>query len=205
MSVDPESVFPASEVPSTSSTSTAKPKKTKIGDLNTALQGHGIRPQKVGDRVAKVKLLKTIAEREKDHPVNTEFDFGNLEKELEKKRVIFEQDENLWKGIGALKSKHVPKDFNLETVTKFLRESKVKGVWINGEEIDVSTVKPVVSGIIMYYSHKTIDCKFMVKDGKLLVIAVMDASMGKDRRYVSNFYYQSGMNQMFYSSKRSLE
>ena len=55
MSVDPESVFPASEVPSTSSTSTAKPKKTKIGDLNIALKGHGIRPQKVGDRVAKVK------------------------------------------------------------------------------------------------------------------------------------------------------
>ena len=188
MSVEPESALPASEVPSTSST--ANPKKTKIGDLNIALQGHGIRPQKVGDRVAKVKLLKTIDERERDHPVKTDFDFGNLEKELEEKRIIFEQDENLWKGIGALKSKHVPKDFNLETITKFLRESKVKGVRINGEEIDVSTVKPVVSGIIMYYSHKTIDCKFMVKDGKLLVIAVMDSSMGKDRRYVSNFYHQ---------------
>ena len=115
-------------------------------------QGHGIRPQKVGDRVAKVKLLKTLAEREKDHPVKTVFDFGNLQKELEEKRIIFEQDEELWKGIAALKSKHVPKDFNLETITNFLRQSKVKGVRINGEEINVSTVKPVVSGIIMTIS-----------------------------------------------------
>ena len=139
--------------------------------------------------VTELQRLKTLAEREKDHPVKTDFDFGNLEKELEEKRIIFEQDENLWKGIGALKSKHVPKDFNFETITKFLRESKVKGVRINGEQIDVSTVKPVVSGIIMYYSHKTIDCKYKVKDGKLLVIAVMDASMGKDRRYVALFFY----------------
>ena len=138
--------------------------------------------------VTELQRLKTLAEREKDHPVKTDFDFGNLEKELEEKRIIFEQDENLWKGIGALKSKHVPKDFNFETITKFLRESKVKGVRINGEQIDVSTVKPVVSGIIMYYSHKTIDCKYKVKDGKLLVIAVMDASMGKDRRYVAIFH-----------------
>ena len=155
--------------------------KTKIGDLDKALREQGIGPQKVGNREAKEILLKSLAERDEKYPLDLDFNCGDLEEELEGKRSIFKQEKELWQGIAGLKSKNVPKTFNIETVTKFLRDSKIN-VTINGESIDASVVKPVVSGRQMYYSHKVIDCKFMETDGKLLLIAVMDSSMGKDRR-----------------------
>ena len=118
--------------------------------------------------------------KHKTHVFKTKY-FIEAYKELHKEGSISKMVlDNKIKQLETTLKKKITKDFNLETITNFLRESKVKGVRINGEEIEVSTVKPVVSGIIMYYSHKTIDCKFMVMDGKLLVIAVMDASMGKD-------------------------
>ena len=155
--------------------------KTKIGDLDKALREQGIGPQKIGNREAKEILLKSLAERDEKYPLDLDFNCGDLEEELEGKRSIFKQEKELWHGIADLKSKNVPKTFNIETVTKFLRDSKLN-VTINGESIDASVVKPVVSGRQMYYSHKVIDCKFMETDGKLLLIAVMDSSMGKDRR-----------------------
>ena len=176
----------------------SKPKtkavKIKVGDLDKALKAQGIGPQKVGDKEAKINLLKSLAEREENHPMDIGFYCGNLEEELEQERVIFKQPPELWQGIADLKPKDVPKQFDIETVTKFLTESKIN-VTINGEAIDVSTVKPVVSGRQMYHSHKVIDCKFMfttslgsmiTADGNyFLLISVMDSSMGKDRRYVA--------------------
>jgi hypothetical protein len=176
--------------PSSSKYKAVKPKtkaaktktvKTKIGDLDKALREQGIGPQKVGNREAKEILLKSIKERDENYPVDLDFNCGDLEEELEGKRSIFKQAKELWQGITHLKSKDVPKTFNIETVTKFLKDSKLN-VTINGESIDASVVKPVVSGRRMYYSHKVIDVKFMETDGKLLLISVMDSSMGKDRR-----------------------
>ena len=182
-----------SKPPSKSKTKT-KTVRIKVGDLDKELKEHGIGPQKVGDKEAKINLLKSIAEREENHPMDIGFYCGNLEEELEQERVIFKQPQELWQGIADLKSKDVPKQFDIETVTKFLTESKIN-VKINGEAIDVSTVKPVVSGRQMYHSHKVIDCKFMfttslgsliTPDGNYFVlISVMDSSMGKDRRYVA--------------------
>ena len=88
--------------------------------------------------------------------------------------------------MADLKSKDVPKKFNIETVTKFLRDSKIN-VLINGESIDESVIKPVVSGREMYSSHKVIDFKFNVIDGKFVLIAVMDSSMGTVRSYFLRF------------------
>jgi hypothetical protein len=174
-----------SNPPSSSNTKAVKKKtkvvKTKIGDLDKALREQGIGPQKIGNREAKEILLKSLAERDEKYPLDLDFNCGDLEEELEGKRSIFKQEKELWQGIAGLKSKDVPKTFNIETVTKFLRDSKIN-VTINGESIDASVVKPVVSGRQMYYSHIVIDCKFMETDGKLLLIAVMDSSMGKDRR-----------------------
>jgi len=77
-----------------------------------------------------------------------------------------------------IKSKDIPESFDIELITKFLRQSQVT---INGEAL-TAVEKPVVKGRQLYHSRKIIDCKFMITVDMLLFDSVMDASMEKDKR-----------------------
>ena len=155
-----------------------------IYELDKALRQHRVIPSHLKDRAGKEKLLQTIKERDEEYYINADFDVANLLEELEEKRKIFAQEKELWKSLENFKTKNAPKKFNIETVTKYLRDSKIK---IGGETVDISTVKPVVKGRELYHSHKIMAGVYIIVDGKLLIDCIMGSSMGKDPRYVVRF------------------
>ena len=160
--------------------------KVPIYQLDKELRQHKVIPSHLKDRAGKEKLLQTIKERDEQYSINADFDIGNLLQELEEKRKIFEQDKELWKSLENFKTKNAPKKFNIETVTRYLRDSKIK---IGGETVDISTVKPVVKGRELYLSHKIMAGVYLIFDGKLLLDCIMGSSMGKDPRCVFTLDY----------------
>ena len=103
--------------------------------------------------------------------------------ENEKKSYAFLQSDcNFYEGlrqpIDNLQAKDIPQNFDIEIITKFLRDSHIK---ISGVKAG-SVEKPVVKGREMYHSRKILDCTYVILDDLLLFYAVMDASMEKEKR-----------------------
>ena len=78
-----------------------------------------------------------------------------------------------------MKHTEVPKDFERDTITAFLRESQLL---VNGTLVKNSTKKPKVKGWDLYMSRKIISCKFLKTPLVLILDAQMYGSYSQERR-----------------------
>ena len=118
----------------------------KVVDLRKYLKeigapSSGNRP----DLIKRAKLFSSVQEPARD----TAKDVDNELKELEEKRKIFNENYK-FEDVFLLDRHLIPQNFNSDVIHKYLKEWQF---FVDDEEIDVGTEKPVAKGEDMYNSR----------------------------------------------------
>ena len=120
-------------------------------------------------------------------PLTFKLQVGDLPQRLKERREVFDGlDKKLWQPIKNLKKTDIPKSFDKDTITCFLRDCQVK---VNGEflENNAEIPKSKIDGIQLYESENLLSCKYIQTSSMLLFDAQLFATMRPEQRYVIEF------------------